>query len=161
MPAGTGRLVYGAVIGLIAAGGLFAIVELGREGGKLPGGGVPVMGTVVVEHPGLSGTLDMIEVTYEAGGRLRHARLPVEGTAERRPAEPVFEPGDNVALLVSRDDPERVVRPGGPQTGASPSVPGGFLAAGGVVLLAVLLSPAVRQRLGGKAGGEPGGGRGI
>jgi hypothetical protein len=133
---------------------------LGREGGRLPGGAMPVTGTVVVEHPGFAGTLDIIEVTYEAGGRLRRARLPVEASGNRRSVEPVYQPGDHVALLVSRDDPERVVRPGGPTAGATKPVSGGFLVAGAVVLVAMLASPAVRHRFGGGAGNS-GGGRGI
>ena len=59
------------VVALVALGGLVTIVEWAHRGGELPGGGMPVTGRVIQEEPGFSGSLAIVEVAYDAGGKER------------------------------------------------------------------------------------------
>ena len=143
-------------------GGLVTIVDWAGRGDELPGGGVPVTGRVIEEQPGFGGALAIVEVAYDAGGKERRARLPVEGSAEH-PQEPTYRPGDTIALLVSRTDPERVHHANWrSDTPPSPAV--GWLAvlAAGAVVVALALPGAGRRLQEALAGAlKSGGGRGI
>lgn len=136
------RILYGVVVALVALGGLVTIVEWAHRGGELPGGGTSVAGRVIEEQPGYSGSLAIVEVAYDAGGKERRARLPVAGSNEH-PHEPTYRPGDTVALLVSRDDPERVQHADwGSDTPRSP-IPGWLLVLAAVGMIGALALPGV------------------
>jgi hypothetical protein len=157
------RILYVVVLGLVAAGGLFTIVDWARRGDELPGGGVPVTGRVVEERPGFAGALALVEVIYEAGGRERRARLPVAGS-DRDPRVATFEPGDPIALLVSRTDPERVHQVGwGADTADGPAIPAWLLVGIAVFVITPLVLRGPRQRLQAALARalNSGGGRGI
>ena len=155
------RLFYGAIVGAVSLGGLVVIVDWARQGDELPGGAVPVTGRVVEEQPGFGGALAIVEVTYEAGGKERRARLPVPGSAEH-PAEPTYSPGQAIALKVSRTNPERVQQANW-TSGGAPHIPIGFVALAAVALITPLAFPKARLRLQEAVAGtlRNGGGRGI
>jgi hypothetical protein len=157
------RILYVVVVALVAAGGLFTIVDWAMRGDELPGGGVPVTGRVVEEQPGFAGASAIVEVTYEAGGRERRARLPVAG-GDPDPRVPSFEPGDPIALLVSRNDPERVQQVGwGADTVDGPAIPAWLMVGIAVFVIAPLVLRGPRQRLQAALARalNNGGGRGI
>lgn len=157
------RILYVVVLVLVVAGGLLTIVDWANRGDELPGGGVPVTGRVVEERPGFAGTSAIVEVTYEAGGRERRARLPVAG-GDNDPRVRTFEPGDPIALLVSRTDPERVRQVGwGADTADRPAIPAWLIVGIAVFLIAPLVLRAPRQRLQAALARalNSGGGRGI
>jgi hypothetical protein len=156
------RILYVAVVGLVALGGVVVIVDWGRRGDQLPGGGVAVTGRVVEEQPGFAGALAIVEVAYEAGGKERRARLPVRGSDEH-PNEPTYRPGDPVALLVSRTDPDRVQHANWSSDHAATGVPGWVLALAAAGIIAPLILPGPRRRLQEAIAGalKGGGGRGI
>jgi hypothetical protein len=156
------RILYGLVVGAIALGGLMTIVDWGRRGNELPGGGVAVTGRVVAEEPGFGGALALVEVAYDAGGKERRARLPVKGSDEH-PSEPTYGPGDTIALLVSRTNPERVQHANW-DSGARPTdFPGWLVAVAAAGVIAPLVLPGPRRRLQEAITGalKGGGGRGI
>jgi hypothetical protein len=155
------RLLYGAVVGLVALGGAVAIVDWSHQGG-LPGGGVPVTGRVIEERPGFAGTMAIVEVAYEAGGRERTARVPVPGSNEH-PQERTYDPGDPFALLVSRTDPERVQPAGWDSATSAPRIPGWLVvgAAAGLITPLVLRGPRRRLQAAVEGALKGGGGRGI
>ena len=141
------RVLYVVALTVVSAVGLFTIVDWAARGDELPGGGVPVTGRVVEEQPGFGGTLALVEVAYHAGGRERRARLPVAGS-DRRPDVRTFEPGDPIALLVSRTDPDRVRQVGWESdTADAPSVPAWLIGLLGVFVIAPLVLRGPRQRL--------------
>jgi hypothetical protein len=172
------RILYVVVVAAVAGGGLLAIVDFGRRGNQLPGGGVPVTGRVVQESPGFTGAPAIVEVAYQAGGKEHRARLPVAGSDEDAQAM-TYEPGDTIALLVSRTNPDRVQQVGWDPGPSGSATRGWLLVLGAAALLAPLLLPGPRRRLqaalpGGPATGtrgaeppenspesETGGGRGI
>ena len=156
------RIVYAVVVAAVAAAGVLTIADWARRGADLPGGAVPVTGRVIEERPGFTGALAIVEVAYDAGGKERRARLPVAGSDED-PQVRTFEPGDPIALMVSRTNPDRVQQAGW-DTGARRSpIPGWLLAVGAVVLLAPIFLPGPRRRLQAALPGalKIGGGRGI
>src|SRR5437870_9139883 len=114
------RILYAVVVVAVAAGGLLTIVDWARRGDELPGGAVPVTGRVVEERPGFTGALAIVEVAYDAGGKERRARLPVPGSDEN-PQLKTFEPGDPIALLVSRTNPTGSSRSAGAPTRRGPT----------------------------------------
>ena len=88
--------------------------------------------------------------------------LPVAGSDDN-PGVRTFEPGDPIALMVSRANPDRVQQAGW-DTGRHPSpIPGWLLALGVAGLLAPVLLPGPRRRLQAALPGalKIGGGRGI
>jgi hypothetical protein len=139
------RVAYAVVIGAVALGGLVTIVEWARQGAELPGGGVPVTGRVVQEQPGFGGALAIVEVAYDAGGKERRARLPVAGSNEH-PQEPTYHPGDPVALLVSRTDPDRVQHANW-RSDTPPPISGWVVVAVAAAILAALVVPGLGSRL--------------
>ena len=155
------RVVYAAALVVIALGGLVTIVDWARQGDDLPGGAVPVTGRVLVEEPGFGGSLAMVEVAYEAGGKERTARLPVPGSADH-PNEPTYLPGEAIALTVSRTNPDRV-RHANWQPAAPARIPGGLVALVAAVVVTPLVLPGPRRRLQAAVDGalRNGGGRGI
>ena len=138
------RIAYGAVIALVALGGLVTIVEWSQRGGELPGGGMPVTGRVIQEEPGFSGSVPIVEVAYDAGGKARRARLPVAGSDEQ-PGEPFYRPGDNVALLVSREDPGRVQHANWNSDTPNAPIPGWVLALGAGGLMAAMVTRTLKN----------------
>ena len=140
------RIVYGVVVAAIALGGLVTIVDWGRRGTELPGGGVPVTGRVVAEEPGFGGALALVEVAYDAGGKERRARLPVRGS-DLHPNDPTYRPGDTIALTVSRTNPERVQHADWDSGAAPTHVPGWLVALAVVGVIAPLALPGARRRL--------------
>ncbi|HEV7864939.1 MAG TPA: hypothetical protein VGR20_19720 [Acidimicrobiia bacterium] len=156
------RILYAVIIAAVALGGVLAIVDWARRGDELPGGAVPVIGRVVEERPGFTGALAIVEVTYQAGGRERRARLPVAGSDDN-PGVTTFEPGDPIALLVARDNPDRVQQEGWGSNTPPSRIPGWVLALGAVGLLAPVVLPGPRRRLQAALSGalKTGGGRGI
>jgi hypothetical protein len=136
------RILYGVVVALVALGGVVTIVEWAGRGGELPGGGMPVTGRVIQEEPGFSGSLAIVEVAYDAGGKERRARLPVAGSAEQ-PLEPTYRPGDTVVLLVSRENPERVQQANWNSDTPDAPIPGWMLALGAAGLMAALAARAL------------------
>jgi len=156
------RILYAIVVAAVAAGGVLTIVDWARRGDELPGGAVPVTGRVVEERPGFTGALAIVEVAYQAGGRERRARLPVAGSDDN-PQVKTFEPGDPIALLVSRANPDRVQQAGWGSGTPRSGIPGWLLALVGVGLLAPILLPGPRRRLQAALPGalRTGGGRGI
>jgi hypothetical protein len=156
------RILYAIVVLAVAAGGVLTIVDWARRGDELPGGAVEVTGRVVEERPGFTGALAIVEVAYEAGGRERRARLPVAGSDEN-PQLRTFEPGDPIALLVSRTNPDRVQQVGWGSGTHRAHIPGWLLALGAAGLIAPLLLPGPRRRLQAALPGalKTGGGRGI
>jgi hypothetical protein len=156
------RILYAAVVVTVAAAGVLTIVDWARRGDKLPGGGVPVTGRVVEERPGFTGALAIVEVAYEAGGKERRARLPVAGSDDN-PQFKTFKPGDPIALLVSRTNPDRVQQVGWGSDTPRSGIPGWLVIVGTAGLLAPLLLPGPRRRLQAALPGalKTGGGRGI
>jgi hypothetical protein len=156
------RILYGLVVGAVALGGLVVIVDWAGRGDELPGGGVPVTGRVVEEQPGFGGALAIVEVAYEAGGKARRARLPIPGS-DAHPTEPTYEPGDTIALLVSRTNPERVHHANWDSGATSAPIPIGLVVLGAVAILTPLAFPKARLRLQEAVAGtlRNGGGRGI
>ncbi len=146
----------------VAAGGLFTIVDWAVRGDELPGGAVPVTGRVIEERPGFAGALALVEVAYEAGGKERRARLPVAGS-DQDPRVRTFEPGDPIALLVSRTNPERVQQVGWGSDTPRSGIPGWLVAVAAAGLLTPLVLPGPRRRLQAALAGalKNGGGRGI
>ena len=155
------RILYGALVGAVALAGLVVIVDWAKQGDKLPGGSVPVTGRVVAEEPGFSGSLAIVEVAYEAGGKERRARLPVPGS-QAHPAEPTYQPGDPIALKVSRTNPERVQH-ANCQSADAVHLPIGLGVLAAVVLSTPLCFRGPRRRLQEAVAGNlrNGGGRGI
>lgn len=156
------RILYGVVLTLVALGGLVTIIDWSGRGDELPGGGTPVTGRVIEEQPGFSGSLAIVEVAYEADGKERRARLPVEGSADD-PLEPTYLPGDTIALLVSRGNPERVHHANwNSDTPASP-IPGWLWAVAAAGVIGALALKSVGHRLQSAVAGalKNGGGRGI
>ncbi len=156
------RILYVVVVVAVAAGGVLTIADWARRGDELPGGAVPVTGRVVEERPGFTGALAIVEVTYQAGGRERRARLPVAGSDEN-PQLRTFEPGDPIALLVSRTNPDRVQQVGWGSDTPRSRIPGWLLAVGAAALIAPFLLPGPRRRIQAALQGalKTGGGRGI
>ena len=156
------RILYGVVVAAIALGGVVTIVDWGRRGSELPGGGVPVTGRVVQEEPGFGGALAIVEVAYDAGGKERRARLPVRGS-DQHPNEPTYRPGDSVALHVSRTRPDRVQHAGWSSEAAPTGIPGWVVALAAAGVIAPLVLPGPRRRLQEAITGalKGGGGRGI
>ena len=156
------RILYVIVLVAVAAGGILTIVDWARRGDELPGGAVPVTGRVVEERPGFTGALAIVEVAYDAGGKERRARLPVPGSDEN-PQLKTFEPGDPIALLVSRTNPDRVQQVGWRSAAPRSRIPGWLLALGAAVLIAPLVLPGPRRRIQAALSGalKTGGGRGI
>ena len=101
-------------------------------------------------------------MAYEAGGKARRARLPVPGS-DAHPTEPTYEPGDTIALLVSRTNPERVHHANWDSGATSAPIPIALVVLAAVVLLTPLAFPGLRHRLHEAAAGtlRNGGGRGI
>ena len=156
------RFLYVAVVAAVTAVGLLAMIDWGRRGNQLPGGAVPVTGRVVEEQPGFTGAPAIVEVAYQAGGKERRARLPVADSAGN-PQVMTFQPGDAIALLVSRTNPDRV-RQVGWDPGPSGSTTRGWLfLLGAAGLLAPLVLPGPRRRIQAALPGalKNGGGRGI
>lgn len=156
------RAVYAVVVAAVAAVGVVTITDWARHGADLPGGAVPVTGRVIEERPGFTGALAIVEVAYEAGGRERRARLPVAGSDDN-PGLRTFEPGDPIALVVSRANPDRVQQAGWDTGSRRSSVPGWLLALMAVGILAPIALPGPRRRLQAALPGalKLGGGRGI
>ena len=156
------RILYAAVVAAVALAGVLIIADWARRGDELPGGAVPVTGRVIEERPGFTGALSIVEVAYEAGGRERRARLPVAGSDDD-PTVKTFEPGDPIALLVSRSNPDRVQQVGWGSGTPRPHIPGWLLAVGAAGLLAPLVLPGPRRRIQAALPGalKTGGGRGI
>jgi hypothetical protein len=156
------RVFYGVVLALVALGGLVTIVDWSGRGDDLPGGGMPVTGRVVEEQPGFSGTLAIVEVAYEAGGKERRARLPVEGSAEH-PLEPTYRPGDSVNLLVSRTNPERAHHANWKSDTPDSPIPAWLLAVAAAGVIGALALKQVGHRLQSAVATalKNGGGRGI
>ncbi|MDQ1500055.1 MAG: hypothetical protein QOI86_3395 [Actinomycetota bacterium] len=156
------RIAYAVVVMTVAAAGLLTVVDWAKRGDELPGGGVPVTGRVVEERPGFTGALSIVEVAYEAGGREHRARLPVAGSDDN-PGVRTFEPGDPIALLVSRTNPDRVHQLGWGSNTPRSRVPLWLLAVAGAGLIAPLLLPGPRRRIQAALPGalKTGGGRGI
>ena len=140
------RILYVSVLAVVAAGGLFTIVDWAGRGGELPGGGVPVAGRVIEEQPGFSGALALVEVAYEAGGKERRARLPVPGS-DQNPNDPTYRPGDQIALLVSRTNPERVHQVGWNSDAPTSGIPGWLLVVAAIGIVAPLVLPRALRRL--------------
>src|SRR5947209_13636484 len=140
------RIIYAVVMTAVAVGGIFIIVDWARRGADLPGGAVSVTGRVIEERPGFTGALAIVEVAYDAGGKERRARLPVAGSDED-PQVRTFEPGDPIALMVSRTNPDRVQQAGWDTGTRRSPIPGWLLAVGAVVLLAPIFLPGPRRRL--------------
>ena len=138
------RIAYGAVIALVALGGLVTIVEWANRGGELPGGGMPVTGRVIAEEPGFSGSLAMVEVAYDAAGKERRARLVVAGSDEQ-PQEPTYRPGDTIALLVARENPGRVQHASWNSDTPNAPIPGWVVALGAAGLMAALAARALKN----------------
>ena len=156
------RILYGIAVGAVAIFGLVTIVDWAGRGDELPGGGMPVTGRVIEEQPGFSGALAIVEVAYDAGGKERRARLPVAGSNEH-PQEPTYRPGDTIALLVSRTDPERVHHANW-RSNTPPSPALGWLAVLAAAAIVVTLAlPGAGRRLQEALAGalKNGGGRGI
>jgi hypothetical protein len=140
-------MLYVVVVAAVAVAGVVIIVDWARRGDELPGGGVPVTGRVIEERAGFTGALAIVEVAYQAGGKERRARLPVPGS-DQRPDVKTFEPGDPIALVVSRSNPDRVQQAGwnsGARRGPAPS--GWLIGLGAAGLLAPILLPGPRRRL--------------
>ena len=156
------RILYAAIVAAVALVGVLIIADWARRGDELPGGAVPVTGRVIEERPGFTGALSIVEVTYEAGGRERRARLPVAGS-DVDPTVRTFEPGDPIALLVSRSSPDRVQQVGWGSGTPRSHIPGWLLAVGAAGLLAPLVLPGPRRRSLAALPGplKTGGGRGI
>ena len=156
------RIVYAVVVVAVAAAGVLTIADWARRGADLPGGAVPVTGRVIEERPGFTGALAIVEVAYEAGGKERRARLPVAGS-DQNPQVRTFEPGDPIALMVSRTNPDRVQQAGWDTGRRRSPVPGWLLALIAVGLIAPILLPGPRRRLQAALPGalKTGGGRGI
>ena len=156
------RAAYTVVVAAVALFGLVVIVDWGRQGDKLPGGGVPITGRVVAEQPGFAGALAIVEVAYEAGGKERRARLPVRGSDEH-PTEPTYQPGDTIALMVSRTNPERVQHADWNTGATSVRIPIGLVALAAAGLITPLAFRGPRHRLQEAVTGalRSGGGRGI
>ena len=140
------RILYGVVVALVALGGLVTIVEWANRGGELPGGGMRVTGRVIQEEPGFSGSLAIVEVAYDAGGKERRARLPVAGSNER-PQEGTYRPGDTIALLVARENPGRVQHANWNSDTPNSPIPGRLLALAGLGLVAVLAARALALKI--------------
>ncbi len=157
------RILYVVVVVAVSVGGLLTIVDWGRRGNELPGGGVAVTGRVIEERPGFSGAPAIVEVAYQAGGKERRARLPVADTADEDPQVMTFEPGDAIALVVSRTNPDRVQQAGWDSGPSGSSGRGWLLLLGAAGLLTPLLLPGPRRRLQAALPGalKTGGGRGI
>lgn len=139
-------VLYGAVLTVVVLGGVFAIVDWARRGNDLPGGAVPVTGRVVQEEPGFAGARAIVEVSYEAGGKERRARLSVQD-GDGDPNEPRYRPGDAISLKVSRTDPDRVQHASWDSGAGSTSIPGWVAALVAAGLIAPLLVPGARRRL--------------
>ena len=140
------RILYVIVVLVVAAGGVLTIADWARRGADLPGGAVPVTGRVIEERPGFTGALAIVEVAYEAAGKERRARLPVAGSDDN-PGARTFEPGDPIALMVSRTNPDRVQQAGWDTGRRHSPVPGWLLALIAAGLLAPVLLPGPRRRL--------------
>ena len=156
------RIVYGVAVAAVALAGLVVIVDWARRGNELPGGGVPITGRVVKEEPGFGGALAIVEVAYDAGGKERRARLPVRGSDEH-PNDPTYRPGDTIALVVSRTNPERVQHANWDSNTAPAHIPGWLVALAAAGIITPLLLPGPRRRLQEAVAGalRSGGGRGI
>jgi hypothetical protein len=156
------RILYVVVVAAVAVVGLLAIVDWSRRGNQLPGGAVPVNGRVIEEQPGFTGAPAIVEVAYQAGGRERRARLPVADSGGN-PQVRTFEPGDAIALLVSRTNPDRVRQVGWDPGPSGSSVRGWLFLLAAAGLLTPLLLPGPRRRLQAAVPGalRTGGGRGI
>lgn len=139
-------MLYAVVVGAVALGGLFTILDWARRGNELRGGGVPVTGRVVAEEPGFAGALALVEVAYDAGGKERRARLPVAGSNEH-PNEPTYRPGDTIALMVARDDPDRVQHANWDADAPPPRIPGWLAIVVAAVVITPLMLPGPRRRL--------------
>ena len=135
----TARLLGFAVIGALA----FAYSAWGTD--EVPEQRVPVTGTVIREDSAPPGLYHMIDVEYEVEGKRYTTRLP----AARNTGSDVesFQPGDQVALLRSEEDPARVHRPGGPTIGGDKRLPAPLLALGVLVLGVVMFAPKKRVDL--------------
>jgi hypothetical protein len=140
------RILYVVVVATVASAGLLAIVDWGRRGNELPGGALAVNGRVVEEQPGFTGAPAIVEVAYQAGGKERRARLPVAGSADN-PQFRTFEPGDAIALLVSRTNPDRVRQVGWDPGPTGSSLRGWLFLLAAAGLLTPLLLPGPRRRL--------------
>jgi hypothetical protein len=140
------RILYGVVVALVAFGGVVTIVEWATRGGELPGGGMPVTGRVIKEEPGFSGSLAIVEVAYEAGGKERRARLPVAGSDEQ-PQATTYYPGDTVPLLVARENPERVQHANWYSGTPTSPIPGRALLLGAAGLVAAVAARAFALRI--------------
>src|SRR5947209_8556751 len=156
------RIIYAVVMTAVAVGGIFIIVDWARRGADLPGGGVPVTGRVIEERPGFTGALAIVEVAYEVGGKERRARLPVAGS-DVNPQVRTFEPGDPIALVVSRTKPDRVHMAGWDPGPRSSPAAAWLLVPIAAVLIAPILLPGPRRQLQAALPGplKIGGGRGI
>ena len=157
------RILYVVLVAAVVIGGVWTISDWAHRGGELPGGAIPVTGRVVEEHPGFTGALAIVEVTYEAGGRERRARLPVAGS-DNDPTIRTFEPGDPIALLVSKSNPDRVQQQGWATDHApTTKIPGWLLVVGAVAIITPLVLPGPRRRIEAALQGSRkiGGGRGI
>lgn len=140
------RILYVVVLTAVAVVGLLAMVDWGRRGNQLPGGGVPITGRVIAERPGFTGAPAIVEVAYQAGGKERRARLPVAGSADN-PQVMTYEPGDSIDLLVSRTNPDRVQQVGFDPGPSGSSTRGWLFLLGAAGLLTPLLLPGPRRRL--------------
>jgi hypothetical protein len=78
-------------------------------------------------------------VDYELEGKRYTTRLPgARNTGNDRES---FDPGDQVPLLVSEDDPTLAYRPGGPSIRSDNRIPTAAVAVGVVILALALLIP--------------------
>jgi hypothetical protein len=135
----TGRLLGFAVIGALA----LAYYAWGTD--EVPDQRVPVTGTVIREDPAPPGLYNMIDVEYKVGGKRYTTRLPA--ARNTGPDVESFQPGDEVALLRSEEDPARVHRPGGPSTGGGNRLPAPAIAIGVLILGVVIFAPKKRVDL--------------
>lgn len=135
----TARLFGFAVIGALA----LAYYAWGTD--EVPDQRVPVTGTVIREDPAPPGLYNMIDVEYEVDGKRYMTRLPA--ARNTGPDVESFQPGDQVALLRSEEDPARVHRPGGPSIGGGNRLPAPAIAIGVLILGVVIFAPKKRVDL--------------
>jgi hypothetical protein len=100
---------------------------------------VPTTGTIVREDPAPPGLYAMLVVDYEVDGKRYTTRLP--GSRNTGADVEHFRPGDQVALLASKDDPTLVYRPGGPSIGGHNQIPAPVVAIGIVIMGLAFLAP--------------------
>jgi hypothetical protein len=138
------RRLAARLLGLAAAGAL-ALAYFAWGTVEVPDHRVPVTGTVIREDAAPPGLYNMIDVEYEVNGKRYTTRLPA--SRNTGPDVESFEPGDQVALLRSVEDPARVHRPGGPAIGGDNRLPAPVLALGVLILGVAIFAPKKRVDL--------------